>query len=88
MTPAQSLTDVIQPTSLAAVSSLSARLMPSTAVSRWMSWGKKKDEGGKNQKLEFNSKPGVLTGYYCCSVEDAKNKKDAFKMYIDILQHL
>ncbi len=38
MTPAQSLTEVIQPTSLAAASSLSARLMPSPVVIRWTSW--------------------------------------------------
>lgn len=37
MTPAQSLTEVIQPTSLAAESSLSPRLMPSPVVTRWTS---------------------------------------------------
>ena len=40
MTPAQSLTEVIQPTSLAAGSSLSVRLMPSPVVIRWTSWNK------------------------------------------------
>lgn len=38
MTPAQSLTDVIQPTLPAAPSSLSVRLMPSPVVIRWTSW--------------------------------------------------
>lgn len=42
MTPAQSLTEVIQPTSLAAASSLSVRLIPSPVVIRWTSWRNKK----------------------------------------------
>ncbi|TNN82447.1 hypothetical protein EYF80_007282 [Liparis tanakae] len=45
MTPAQSLTEVIQPTSLAGSSSLLMRLMPSPVVSRWISCKEKDAEG-------------------------------------------
>lgn len=56
MTPAQSLTEVIQPTSLAAGSSLSVRLMPSPVVIRWTSWKKRGNHEKPGAWQEVNTK--------------------------------